>query len=73
MKNSLRDRTRRLLIYRSRSVTYEDIVAATGLKKSWLEKFAQDQIPDPGVEKIETLFNFFSGKKLAAILDECGG
>jgi hypothetical protein len=71
MTDSLRDRTRRLLIERPRHLTYQIIAAETALKPAWLEAFAQDKIPDPGVGKVEKLFDFLNGKSLQDILNEC--
>ena len=56
--------TLHLLRQRPRSVTYEKIEEATGLKASWLSMLASDDIKDPSVNSIQKLYEFLSGKKL---------
>jgi hypothetical protein len=36
----------------------------------WLRKFYKNEIPNPGVKNIQTLFEYFSGKNLSSILEE---
>jgi transcriptional regulator with XRE-family HTH domain len=35
------------------------ICRETGLRYSWLSKFAQDRIPNPGITKIQRLADYF--------------
>jgi hypothetical protein len=53
------DRTLQLVRNRPRTVTYDTLAEATGLKASWIEAFACNRIPDPGVRKVEKLYAFF--------------
>lgn len=57
---TLKAHTLELVLNRPRTITYDKICADTGLKKNWLERFAQGQIPSPGVEKVEALFNYLN-------------
>ena len=64
MLTNLRDATLELVRNRPRHITYRDIEAATAIKKEWLAKFQQGKFDDPGVNRVETLYTFLSGKTL---------
>jgi transcriptional regulator with XRE-family HTH domain len=48
----------KLLMDRSRNITYLDIANQTGLTVSWLRSFARNKIEEPGLSKIERLTNY---------------
>ncbi len=56
--------TRELLRNRSRLVTYEAIGKETGLSVEWIADLAQERFKDPGVSKVEILYEYLSGKRL---------
>lgn len=64
MRSTLAERTRELLKTRPRTVTYEKIAADTGLKRRWLNDFAGDTHGTWCVGRVETLYNYLSGKPL---------
>ncbi len=55
-------RTRELLKACERP--YIEIYGETKIQPSWLTAFASDRIPDPSVNKIETLYCFLTGSQL---------
>lgn len=55
-------RTRSLL--RETGLSYLDIYAATGIAPDWLTKFVNGGIADPGVNRVEALYTFLSGRSL---------
>lgn len=55
-------RTRELLL--ATEILYLDIYKETHIPPPWLSQFAHDRIPDPGVNKIETLYTFLTGQPL---------
>ena len=57
-------KTVELLQRRPRTVTYKSIEEATGLKSEWLAGFANREFDDPGVKKVERLYEHLSGKRL---------
>lgn len=60
----LATRTREALAARPRIVTYEVIAEECGVSVRWIQQFASDTIADPGVHKVEALYNFLTGKEL---------
>lgn len=59
---TLLETTLRLL--RERQNTLPDIAMATTLPFYWLRKVAGGEIADPSVNRIQTLYEYLSGKKL---------
>lgn len=59
---SLRDCVLKLL--KQTDKTLREIQKDTGLKEDWLTKLNQGLIDDPSVNKIQTLYNYLSGKEL---------
>lgn len=43
---------------------YDDIFLATGIPANWLWRFAHGRIPDPGVNRVETLFRHLFNRDL---------
>ena len=43
---------------------YLDIYKDTGLTPTWLSLVANNKLRDPSVNKIQTLYEYLSGKKL---------
>lgn len=60
----LRAKVLELLGNRPRNMTYKDIADATDLPEPWLKTFAAGRIADPSVNRVETLYNFLTGKPL---------
>lgn len=60
----LRDKVLELLASRPRNTTYKDVAEATGLPEPWLKKFAANEIKDPSVNRVETLYNYLTGTPL---------
>lgn len=44
---------------------YDDIFLATGIPANWLWRFANGHIPDPGVNRVETLFKHLFKRDMA--------
>lgn len=59
---SLMTETLRLL--KERSQTLPNITAATKIPFYWLRKFIGGEIKDPGVNRIQALYEYLSGRKL---------
>lgn len=57
---SLYNQTLILLQNRSNKLTLEKIAEDTGLKESWLSMFNQNRIPEPSVNKIQTLYEYLT-------------
>lgn len=64
IKTSLRDKTLTLLQERSVKLKITKIYEDTGLSKTWLFKFYQGKTPNPGVNNIQTLYEYLSKKQL---------
>ena len=62
MLTSLRDKTQELVYNRPRHMTYEVIKKETGIPVGWITKFAAGKFPDPGVNRVETLYSYLSGR-----------
>lgn len=61
---SLLERTLYLVRNRPVTVTYAMIAAETGVSAHWLKMFASGNITDPGVNKIEKLYEYLNGSPL---------
>lgn len=61
--NSLYDETCTLLRQASRKLPYAQIASETGLSASWVSAFARNEIPDPGVHKVQRLHDFLIAKR----------
>lgn len=64
MQCKLHRATLYLLHNRPRLLTYAIIGKETGLGAHWVRKFAQDKNPNPGVNSVERLYIYLSGKEL---------
>ena len=53
-----------LALMREKKFTLEEIHAATGLPFYWLRKFAGREISNPGVNRVQRLYEFLSGREL---------
>lgn len=60
MEKNLHERTMALLRDRPENVSLRKISNDTGLGYEWLRKLLYEGIPDPGVNKIETLYHYLS-------------
>lgn len=65
--STIRDKTLELIQNRSTKLELKDIAAATGLKKSWLSAFANGQIPDPAIGKVQTLYEYLTNTKIPVV------
>lgn len=63
LATSWRDKTRAALLQRPRGLTLAQIAIESGLPLYWLQALARNVSDDPGVCKIETLFNYLSAKE----------
>ena len=61
-ESALMQRTRELL--RTTDKKQFEIYDATGIQPNWLTRFSTGGIPDPGVNRIEVLYNYLSGTTL---------
>ncbi len=63
---TLRDRTYHALrqVIENKQETLRSIATNTGLEWGWLRTFSLDNPPDPGVNKIETLYHYLTGQTL---------
>lgn len=59
-KGLLMSRTQELL--RKSDIPYSKIFLDTGITQNWLSKFVCDKIPEPGVNRVEALYTYLSGK-----------
>ena len=64
ISTSLRDKTLDLIQNRSVKLTFLVMSAETGIGERWMRMFSKDQIPNPGVNTIQTLYEYLSKKKL---------
>ena len=62
--SKLCEKTLELLKNRPRPKTYELIGEAIDIKPSWIESFAQRRIEEPGVQKVERLYEYLKGEPL---------
>lgn len=65
-EGELSQRTRTLL--RETAVPYLEIFKATNISPNWLSLFVNGKIPDPGVNRVECLYNFLAKRTLATDL-----
>lgn len=65
IKTSLRDTTLALLQERSVKLTFVKISEEIKVSETWLRMFSQDRIPNPGVNTIQTLYEYLSKKQLS--------
>lgn len=61
---TFRDKTLDLLQNRSVKLPFKKISEDTGIGKRWLEMFAKNEIPNPSVNTIQTLYEYLSKKQL---------
>lgn len=61
---SLLEHTLTLVENRPRTLTYKDIQKKTGIPVSYLQNLMSGLIKDPGVNRIEKLYIFFTKKPL---------
>lgn len=61
-QGNLMQRTRELL--KASTMPYPDIFKATNIPDNWLYRFACDKVKDPGVNRVEALYAFLSGRQL---------
>jgi predicted transcriptional regulator len=59
---SLVERTRSLLRGAPRELTYTAMAKATGVSVAWISRFADDKIPNPGVNQVQAIFDYLSGR-----------
>jgi hypothetical protein len=59
-RNNLLDDTKRLL--EAREDTFKVLAAETGLGFEWLSKLSQGRIPNPGVRKVQCLYDYLSSR-----------
>ncbi len=64
MKTSLRDRTLELLINRSIILTFKKISEDTQISEEWLSSFARNKISNPGVNTIQTLYEYLNKQEI---------
>ena len=57
--------TRKLIIERDPEVTLLKIYTDLGIPPGWIQKFARGQVSDPSVNRVQALWEYLSGKKLA--------
>lgn len=63
-KTKLRDATMRHLLNRPRTLEFKKIAEDTGLNKFWLESFAKGMIAHPSVVRVETLYEYLTGREI---------
>jgi len=56
-------RTTRSMLQKT-TLSHAEISRATGLTPSWLSRFAAGALHGASADKVETLYNYLSGKKL---------
>lgn len=61
---SLHERTLHLLAHRPRNLTYEKIAEDIGINVFWIRAFARQKNDDPGVNKVQSLYEYLAGKSL---------
>lgn len=62
LTSDLLQRTMTLLKARPRELTYPVIAEAIGVSAKWLEALIAGKIEDPGVNKIERLYNLLAAR-----------
>lgn len=43
--------------------TLDEISKAAGVNRHWLEKFRQEKYPNPGVNHVQKLYDFYTKKR----------
>lgn len=61
---TLRDKTLNLLNIKQETTQLKDIAIELNLSKQWLSSFAQGDIPDPSVNKIQKLYQYLTNSPL---------
>lgn len=61
-QGTLMRRTRELLV--QTNTPYIEICKTTNISPHWLSLFANDQIPDPSVNRVEVLYTYLTGAPL---------
>lgn len=61
---NLCEKTKQLLNNRPRKLILMNISFETGLKVPWLKKFANGEIDDPSVNRIQILYEFLTNSTL---------
>lgn len=61
---SLVTRTKELMKERPRHLTIAVISSKTGLTVGWLQSFSATGEKDPGANRVQTLYEFLTGKQL---------
>jgi hypothetical protein len=64
IKTSLRDKTLEMLQNRSVKLTFTQISKETGLNETWIGAFHQNRVPNPGVNFVQTLYEYLSKRQL---------
>ena len=62
MSSTLLKRTRTLL--RHTTQTHADISEATGIPIAWINQFSVSRSQNPGVARVQRLYEYLSGKRL---------
>lgn len=57
---SLLERTRTLLKCKPSTLTYSAIAKSTGVSVAWISRFADDKIPNPGVNQVQAIFDYMT-------------
>ncbi len=61
---NLRDRTVALVKTRPANLQLKDIAYATGVPLGWVKVFAQGRIVDPGVCRVQAIYEYMTQEKL---------
>lgn len=64
IKTQLRDVTVEALKNRPASLKLRDIAEATAIPEGWLRMLAQGRIDDPGVNRVQTVYEHLTNKRL---------
>mgnify|MGYP001603848455 CR=1 FL=1 len=64
MNTSLHDKTLDLLQNRSVQLTLKQISEDTGITENWLSRYNQDQVKNPSVNLVQTLYEYLTNSKL---------
>lgn len=63
---NLHDETRRLLRERPKTLSLRQIAEDTGLGVEWIKKVLYEEDMDPGVNKVQTLYEYLAKPGAAA-------
>lgn len=64
MITSLRSKTYELLKNRNNLLTLKKITEDTGISEQWLSRFNQNQIKNPSVDIVQTLYQYLTNTEL---------